>query len=286
VTDVAESTTSRRPSPGAPRSERDAQALARHDRRIQLPLILSAVLPLILVPQQGHPVAIVVGIVSWLVFLYDFVVHLRRSERYLVTGFGKFDLVIVVLTAPWFLLPGAQNGGIVVLLRLARLVRVVAASQGAKRLFSRLGRVAIVALGVLVVGAAVAYYAEHPTNPEFANFGDALWWAVVTLTTVGYGDIVPQTSTGRWAGVFIMFTGVAVLGLLAGSLASFFRLDPTGSEDDASGSASTSSPPPAAGLDAVMNELTLLRSQLATLSDRLPPGPVKRPPAPDAESVG
>ena len=41
----------------------------------------------------------------------------------------------------------------------------------------------------------MAYYAEHPTNREFATVGDALWWGIVTLTTVGYGDIVPQWST-------------------------------------------------------------------------------------------
>jgi voltage-gated potassium channel len=46
----------------------------------------------------------------------------------------------------------------------------------------------------------------------------------VTLTTVGYGDIVPETSTGRLAGMAIMFTGVATIGILAGSLASLFHL--------------------------------------------------------------
>ena len=80
------------------------------------------------------------------------------------------------------------------------------------------------------VGASVAYYAEHPTNPEYKTYGDSLWWAIVTLTTVGYGDIVPETAAGRWAAVFIMVTGVAVLGLLAGTLASFFRI---GSDADA-----------------------------------------------------
>src|SRR5262249_56513789 len=84
---------------------------------------------------------------------------------------------------------------------------------------------AVVAGGVVVIGSLVAYHAEHPTNPGFATVGDALWWSIVTLTTVGYGDIVPKTETGRWAAVIIMFTGIAVLGLLAGSLASFFRLD-------------------------------------------------------------
>jgi len=99
------------------------------------------------------------------------------------------------------------------------------ATKGSRRLFDRLGRIAVVAGGVLVTGSLVAYYAEHPANPGFATVGDALWWGIVTLTTVGYGDIVPQTPTGRFAAVTIMITGVAVLGLLAGSLASFFRLD-------------------------------------------------------------
>ncbi len=242
---------------------------------MRVPIILSAVLPLILVPQQGHWVSVAVGIVSWLVFLVDFLVHRQRLVSYLGTRLGKFDLVVVVLTAPWFLIPGAQAGGAVVLLRLARLVRLVIASRGARRLFERLGRVALVAVGVVIVGAAVAYYAEHPSNPGFATYADAVWWGFVTLTTVGYGDIVPETSTGRWAGLVIMITGVSVLGLLAGSLASFFRLDPSSSgEPLAADGGQEPEPEPAqgAGLEAVMFELTQLRAQVALLARRLPAG--------------
>jgi voltage-gated potassium channel len=262
---------------GQPKTAADAAALERYDRFARVPIILAAILPLILAPESGHWVGLVVDIGSWLVFLADFVVHERRLSNYLGTRLGKFDLVVVVATAPWFLLPGAQAGGFVVVLRLARLVRLLIASRGAKRLFERLGRVVLVALSVVFVGAAVAYYAEHPTNPEYKTFGDSLWWAIVTLTTVGYGDIVPETSGGRWAGVFIMVTGVAVLGLLAGTLASFFRV---GSDADALADASpepaeaaapdTAAAPTDSGDHAqVLRELAALRTQVTQLDERI-----------------
>ena len=207
----------------------------------------------------------VIGVLSWVVFVVDFVVHERLLQRYLGTRLGKFDLAIVVLTAPWFLLPGSvSGGGIIVVLRLARLARLVVASKRARQLFDRIGRVAIVAVSVMITGAVIAYYAEHPVNPEFATFGDSLWWAIVTLTTVGYGDIVPATTTGRVTAVMIMLTGVAVLGLLAGTLASFFRLQPTrpGTTPDTTDTGSTSP----AGLDRLVTQLDELRAQVAELA--------------------
>jgi voltage-gated potassium channel len=165
---------------------------------MQLPIVVSAILPLVIIPESNGWVGAVVGVVTWLVFLIDYVMHARHLEHYGRTRLGRFDLFVVIATAPWFLFPGAQAGQFVVLLRLARLARLVMATKGARRLFERLGRVALMAGGVLVISSLVAYHAEHSVNPEFATVGDALWWGIVTLTTVGYGDIVPKTPTGRW----------------------------------------------------------------------------------------
>lgn len=258
---------------GQPRTPADAAAFARYERAARIPIILAALLPLILVPSQGHWVSIVLDVVSWLVFLVDFVIHRRRLHHYLATRLGQFDLVVVLLTAPWFLIAGVHSGSIVVVLRLARVARLLMASRGAKRLFERLGRVAIVASAVLVLGALVAYYAEHPANPGFQTYRDSLWWAFVTLTTVGYGDIVPKTPTGRWVAVIIMLTGVGVLGLLAGSLASFFRVDSPDRDDsaphDASGDGGALPTGSATDADRIMAELAALRAEVALLSDQL-----------------
>jgi voltage-gated potassium channel len=279
--------------PGQPRSERDAAFLKRYDRWMEAPIFVSAVLPLVIVPSDNGWVGVVVGVVTWLVFLVDYVVHTQHLDRYGRTRLGRFDLFVVVATAPWFLIPGAGGVQFAVLLRLARLARLVMASRGARRLFERIGRVAAVAGGVTVVGSLVAYHAEHPTNPGFATIGDALWWGIVTLTTVGYGDIVPKTATGRWAAVVIMLTGVAVLGLLAGSLASFFRLDNGKSADESPAAGSPAGEPAATAaaahddaLHALASEVSALRRQVEVLTERLAgaPGSARDKPAPGEDA--
>jgi voltage-gated potassium channel len=264
-------------------SPEDAAALVRFNNRMAFPLVLAAVLPLIIIPADTYSgVAGAVYIVSWLVFLVDFVEHERRLSHYVHTWLGRFDLSVVVLTAPWFLLVGPSESRFVMVIRLARLARLVIAGAGARRLVERLGRVVIVAVAVIFLGAAVAYYAEHPSNPGFATYGDALWWAVVTITTVGYGDIVPKTATGRITGVMVMITGIGVLGVLAGSLASYFRIDPsTHSPPDAQPGHATAETPPGPG--DVAAELGALRAEVARLTAQVA---ALRPPEDRTPSAG
>jgi voltage-gated potassium channel len=197
------------------------------------------------------------------VLAVDLVVQLRIDRAYLRRRNGKIDLGIVVLTFPYYLIPGIAGGSAILLLaRLARVVRLLLATTGLRRFAARLGKVAIVAAVIVLLASLGAYQAEHKTNTEFATVGDALWWGIVTLTTVGYGDIVPKTTAGRFCGVAIMFTGIAVLGVLAGSLASLFNLEPTSAAqlaDEAAPAAPT----------AVPAELAMLQAQLREVERRL-----------------
>jgi voltage-gated potassium channel len=247
------------------RSPEDLRRLVEFEHRIYLPLMLSAILPIVTAASNSADdswVSIAVNVLAWLVFVADLLVHIHYVRRYLTSGVGIFDLAVVIITAPWFLIPGLGGSQILVVARLARLVRLLFVSKAARRALSRLGKVGVFAVGMLLFCAWMAYVAEHPTNSDFATFGDSLWWGIVTLTTVGYGDIVPITEKGRIAGTFLMLTGLATLGLIAGTLASAFGL----STDTAVAEPPDAEQPPA---DAILAELAELRRQLANIEEHV-----------------
>ena len=72
--------------------------------------------------------------------------------------------------------------------------------------------------GIVFIFGASAYMLEHPHNPGFADISDGLWWAFVTLTTVGYGDLYPVTSGGRIVAVFTMLFGITIYSLMIANL--------------------------------------------------------------------
>ncbi len=119
------------------------------------------------------------------------------------------------------------------LTRLFRLLRISALLT--KRLIIPLGilktnglyRILIVALASVIMGAVGILAVE----PKINNLGDALWWSIVTTTTVGYGDISPSSDAGRVIAVMLMFVGIGTLGMLTGSIATYFIKDGGEKED-------------------------------------------------------
>jgi voltage-gated potassium channel len=246
----------------APLTAEQTKARERWQARWNMPILLAALVPLFLTSPKTRWVQIVVGLGSWVVFVIDLVVQRHIDPHYLRRRNGKIDLAIVLLTFPYYLISGLSNGTAILLLaRLARVVRVFLATSGLRRFAARLGKVTIIATLIVVLASLAAYQAEHATNSEFATVGDAFWWGIVTLTTVGYGDIVPKTPAGRFCGVAIMITGIAVLGVLAGSLASLFNLEPASEGADADSTKDTERSVPV--------ELAMLQAQLRDVERRL-----------------
>jgi len=83
-----------------------------------------------------------------------------------------------------------------------------------------------VLFGIIIfalIGALLVFMLEVDVNQDFSVFGDAVWWILVTMTTVGYGDKVPVTTGGRLIGVVIMFFGVALLSLFTATISSVWK---------------------------------------------------------------
>jgi voltage-gated potassium channel len=74
------------------------------------------------------------------------------------------------------------------------------------------------AVGLIVATATVLAFTAavivRIVDPAIGTFGDALWWAVTTVTTVGYGDVVPESTTGRFVGAALMLTGLALIPMI------------------------------------------------------------------------
>jgi voltage-gated potassium channel len=164
-------------------------------------------------PPDDVPTETIMWII-WGIFVIDFTVNLilaPRRVRWFFTHFHEFLIVALPALRP---------------LRLLRLVTLLAVLQrGAGRAFR--GRIAIYAAGASIVLVFVASLAildveRHAPGTHIHNFGDAVWWACVTITSVGYGDIEPVTLVGRFIAVGVMVAGIALLGTVTATLASFF----------------------------------------------------------------
>ena len=119
------------------------------------------------------------------------------------------------------------------LARLSRLARIMRLMRGQRRqeivddVLANRGQYAAfvtilsAALVMVVASIAVLSFESGAPGSNIETGGDALWWSVVTLTTVGYGDEFPVTMGGRITAMFVMFMGVGIIGALASILASF-----------------------------------------------------------------
>lgn len=155
-------------------------------------------------------------------------VHLARPRlKYITSFYGIIDLLAVL---PFYLMVAFNMQAVrafrlLRLLRLFKLVRYTNAVQRFRRAFAiardDLVLFGVSALIVLYLAAIGIYHFEHEAQPErYTSVFDSLWWAVATLTTVGYGDIYPITPGGRLFTFFVLVLGLGFVAVPSGLIAS------------------------------------------------------------------
>ena len=153
----------------------------------------------------------------------------RGRKAYITSFYGLIDLAAILPFYLHVLLPGLDLR----VLRIVRLVRVFKLShyssaiedlmhaiQGEKRSFIAALYLLLI---VLLLFGSLMYFAEHSAQPDkFGTIPESLYWAAITLTTVGYGDVLPVTWMGKVIAVMTAFMGVCTVALLTGIVANAF----------------------------------------------------------------
>jgi voltage-gated potassium channel len=173
----------------------------------------------------------------------------ERPQRYVFSFFGLIDLLAIL---PFYLatshdLRSVRALRLLRLFRTLKFVRYTAALDRFRAAFRSIKRELVIfglacALALYVASVGI-YYCEHDAQPEaFASVFHAMWWAVCTLTTVGYGDVYPVTWAGRLFTTVILFIGLGTVavpsGLMATALSELSKQPPLGADEDRTSNAS------------------------------------------------
>ena len=253
-----------------------------------LTVLSLAVMVVMLLPLSEATLALL-GVYDTLIcviFLIDFFLNLRsapkKSDYFLRQG-GWLDLIGSI---PSFGI--SRFGGLLRLARLSRLARIARLLRGEQKKAlvkdildnrSQYAAFVTILLTILVLTVASVLVLQFESQSPDANItegGDALWYAIVTITTVGYGDRYPVTAAGRVTAMFIMFMGVGIIGALSSILASLLVGSSSSAEEEeapaavAAAAATDPAPAPAAAPAlSVQEELKAVREELAVVRQML-----------------
>ncbi len=150
--------------------------------------------------------------------------------KYALTPLSLIDFVSILPFYLLLLFPKLSFVYLISLLRLLRLIKISRYSESVRTLGivlnakkEELFATAFAVFILLIFASSLMYFVESSAQPQsFGSIPDAMWWGVVTLTTVGYGDIYPITPIGRFLGSMLAFLGIGIFALPAGIISSGF----------------------------------------------------------------
>jgi voltage-gated potassium channel len=181
------------------------------------------VIPTIAIEQSdiGQPwdtIATILNWTIWLAFAAEIVIMLRVvPERGRWLREHPLEIALVVLTPPF--LPASLQAARV--FRVLRLLRLLKLAKHTRRLFSTEGiRDAAVLAVMTILGGGAAFAAIEKS--QHLSAWDGVWWAITTVTTVGYGDLAPTTDGGRVIAIIVMLVGIGFIAILTAAAAGRF----------------------------------------------------------------
>ena len=162
-----------------------------------------------------------------LFFIIEYIARLYAAKdrlRQLVDIYSIVDLIAIVPTISLLVLPlfgVTPNFGFIKVIRVVRVFRIfrflrfTADPQfffgSITRRLLNLIRLFLTILMIFFISSGLFFYVENPLNPNVQTFGDAFYFTVVTLTTVGFGDITPLSEAGKWITVFMILSGIILI---------------------------------------------------------------------------
>ena len=236
-----------------------------------LALMVLLILPL---DEETHALVNLYDNAICIIFLIDFGMNLAGSKpkrAYFITRRGWLDLIGSIPSFGFLTFTALFR--LARLSRLARITRLLRGQAGKDLVLDVLNNrsqyaafITVLLAGMVLSVASILILHEESRAGTAANIktgGDAIWWGIVTITTVGYGDYYPVTTLGRMTAVFVMFAGIGIIGALASILASLLVSPPT-AEDTAPESTPTAIPTvDATANSALVDELAGLRAEMA-----------------------
>jgi len=170
--------------------------------------------------------------VEWfftILFTVEYVLRLLcvgRPGRYAVSFFGVVDLLAILPTYVSLLMPSSRYLSVVRILRVLRIFRILKlghhtkeASVLRKALYASRRKILVffsVVLTLVVIIGSLIYVIEPQEEDGFTSIPRSVYWAIVTLTTVGYGDISPQTAAGQFLAAIVMILGYSIIAVPTG----------------------------------------------------------------------
>lgn len=189
-------------------------------------LFLLILISFINIPPQTVSLIINFDLFVCIVLFFEFVLKMRGEEKKLRYIRKNWIDIIAMIPVDFLMLLSADYMGFIRFIRLIRIFRVlVLLKKGQKNILEFLKKTkvihgAVIFLFILAAGTVSFFLLENGANDDVDSYDDALWYVIVTITTVGYGDISPESVGGRMTGAIIMIAGVFLMSLLTASLAS------------------------------------------------------------------